>query len=56
LHHDFIDLSDIPTVWLSLEQALTVEVEAKAKELAVIRLRKDLAGRVVLFPEDGKVA
>jgi UV DNA damage endonuclease len=51
-HNDFIDPSDIPAVWLSLEWDLTIEVEAKAKELAVNRLRKDLAGRVVLFPED----
>jgi UV DNA damage endonuclease len=35
----------------TLEQDLTVEVEAKAKELAVNRLRKDLSDRVVLIPE-----
>lgn len=52
-HHDFIDPADIPDLWLSLEQVVTVEVEAKAKELALDRLRKDLAGRVVLFPEEG---
>jgi UV DNA damage endonuclease len=50
-HHDYIDPSDIPAVWLTLEQDITVEVEAKAKELAVNRLRKDLSHRVVLFPE-----
>jgi UV DNA damage endonuclease len=51
-HDEFVDPSDIPDAWLSLDQDLTVEVEAKAKELAVNRLRKDLADRVVLFPED----
>jgi UV DNA damage endonuclease len=50
-HHDFIDPSDFPVPWLNLEQNLTVEVEAKAKELAVKRLRVDLTDRVVLFPE-----
>jgi UV DNA damage endonuclease len=53
-HHDFVDPSDIPAVWLSLERDLTVEVEAKAKELAVNRLRRDLAGQVVLIPEGGR--
>ncbi|MBP7276238.1 MAG: UV DNA damage repair endonuclease UvsE [Kiritimatiellae bacterium] len=36
-HHDFIQPRDIPSVWLDL--SLTVEVEAKAKEQAVLRLR-----------------
>lgn len=40
-HHDFIDLPDFPDCWRDL--SLTVEVEAKAKELAVLRLRKQLA-------------
>jgi UV DNA damage endonuclease len=39
-HHDYIDCRDFPESWLSLD--ITVDVEAKAKELAVIRLRKDL--------------
>jgi UV DNA damage endonuclease len=42
-HHDFIDPDDFPAAWLSLEQDFTLEVEAKAKELAVQRLRSDLA-------------
>lgn len=41
-HHDYIDFGDMPNVWLSMD--LTVEVEAKAKELAVLRLKKDLEG------------
>lgn len=40
-HHDYIDAADFPNDWRS--RNLTVEVEAKAKELAVLRLRTDLA-------------
>jgi UV DNA damage endonuclease len=39
-HHDFITPTDFPTAWLG--RHLTVEVEAKAKELAVARLAEDL--------------
>ena len=39
-HHDFIDPADWPAVWQDLD--ITVEVEAKAKELAVLRLMRDL--------------
>ncbi len=39
-HHDYIDIQDFPLIWRSLD--LTVEVEAKAKELAVLKLMKDL--------------
>jgi UV DNA damage endonuclease len=39
-HHDYIDAADFPAEWLGLQ--LTVEVEAKAKELAVARLLADL--------------
>ena len=41
-HHDFIDAKDFPHGWRC--RTLTVEVEAKAKELAVLRLRDDLRG------------
>lgn len=40
-HHDFIDPADFPQEWHRL--TLTVEVEAKAKETAVARLRQHLA-------------
>jgi UV DNA damage endonuclease len=40
-HHDFIDAKDFPKCWRGLD--LTVEVEAKAKEVAVLRLAKQLA-------------
>jgi UV DNA damage endonuclease len=43
LHADFIDPEDFPEYWSRL--ALTVEVEAKAKELAVMRLKSQLNAR-----------
>lgn len=42
-HHDYISLRDFPALWERLQ--VTVEVEAKAKELAVRRLRRGLEAR-----------
>ena len=39
-HHDFIDVADVPACWLG--RSLTIEVEAKAKERAVLHLQRDL--------------
>lgn len=39
-HHDFIDVDDVPACWLG--RTLTIEVEAKAKERAVLQLRREL--------------
>jgi UV DNA damage endonuclease len=39
-HHDYIDIHDLPENWLSMD--ITVEVEAKAKELAIKKLMADL--------------
>ena len=39
-HHDYIDPGDFPECWLNLD--ITVEVEAKAKELAVLKLKKHI--------------
>lgn len=39
-HADYIDPVDFPDCWLGRE--MTVDVEAKAKELAVVRLMQDL--------------
>ena len=39
-HHDFIDLQDFPACWR--RKNIIVEVEAKAKELAVAKLAKEL--------------
>ena len=42
-HHDYVDIKDFPVNWMDL--SATVEVEAKAKELAVLKLRKDIDRR-----------
>lgn len=42
-HADFIDLADVPTCWLG--RAMTVDIEAKAKELAVVGLMTELKSR-----------
>lgn len=39
-HHDFIDVNDFPDYWR--RKNITVEVEAKAKEVAVEKLRTEL--------------
>ena len=39
-HHDYIHIDDMPPGWLSMD--ITVEVEAKAKELAIQKLMADL--------------
>lgn len=43
-HHDYVNIRDFPRAWL--DRRLTVEAEAKAKELAVARLRRDLERRI----------
>jgi UV DNA damage endonuclease len=42
-HHDFIDMNDFPKYWRELD--LTVEVEAKAKEVAVLKLKTEMNAR-----------
>jgi UV DNA damage endonuclease len=39
-HADYIDPEDLPAAWLSLDGALTVDVEAKAKERAVLAVSR----------------
>lgn len=40
-HHEFISLQDMPNEWIGIDP-LTIDVEAKAKEVAVLRLREEL--------------
>lgn len=40
-HHDYINITDFPSCWKEITP-LTIEVEAKAKELAIFKLQKDL--------------
>ncbi|MDP8218329.1 MAG: UV DNA damage repair endonuclease UvsE [Candidatus Theseobacter exili] len=40
LHHDYINFIDFPDYWKALN--ITVEIEAKAKELAVVKMQKYL--------------
>jgi UV DNA damage endonuclease len=40
-HADFIDIADFPAEWHGLDA--TIDVEAKAKELALLKLKKELA-------------
>ena len=47
-HHDFIDLNDFPKCWTGLK--ITVEVEAKAKELAVLQLKAQLLDQFSVKP------
>ncbi len=42
-HADYIDIDDFPSMWFSLD--ITVEVEAKAKELAVLKLKREIGER-----------
>jgi UV DNA damage endonuclease len=39
-HHDYIDIRDLPRDWLSMN--ITVEIEAKAKELAIKKMMTEL--------------
>ena len=39
-HADTIDVKDVPASWRNLD--ITVDVEAKAKEVAVAKLKRDL--------------
>ncbi len=42
-HHDFIDIDDFPPEWVELP--ITIEVEAKAKETAILQLRDQFSRR-----------
>ncbi|MBS4164536.1 Uncharacterized protein PRO82_001866 [Candidatus Protochlamydia amoebophila] len=40
-HHDYIDIQDFPICWFDFP-AMTIEIEAKAKELAIFKLQTEL--------------
>jgi UV DNA damage endonuclease len=42
-HHMYIDPADFPESWLGLVRPVSIDVEAKAKEVAVLRLTRHLA-------------
>jgi UV DNA damage endonuclease len=44
-HADFIDVADIPAYWLELGTPITIDVEAKAKERAVLAVQQAVAQR-----------
>lgn len=46
-HNDFIDIADFPDCWRGL--SLTVQVEAKAKEVAVLKFMRQLADRWFVY-------
>lgn len=46
-HHDFINIEDFPECWRG--QTMTVEVEAKAKEVAVLKLKRQLTEQWVVY-------
>jgi UV DNA damage endonuclease len=49
IHADYINIEDFPEEWACLPTDFTLDVEAKAKELAVIKLSRQLSERE-LFP------
>ena len=49
-HADYIDSTDFPDCWRGRE--MTVDIEAKAKELAVVRLMEGFSGSVLGFSDE----
>lgn len=42
MHSDFIDVNDFPVEWLNLKTDITLDIEAKSKELAVLKLHREV--------------
>ena len=42
MHADYVDVNDFPEVWKTL--SATIDIEARAKELSVMKLMRDLDG------------
>jgi UV DNA damage endonuclease len=53
-HHDYVDPGDLPGAWIQMD--ITVDVEAKAKELAIAELQRALRGRVSCRNRAGKAS
>jgi UV DNA damage endonuclease len=53
LHHDYVQVRDFPACWLERKERITVEIEAKYKELAVLRLMREL-GAASAAPPPGE--
>jgi UV DNA damage endonuclease len=47
-HHDFIDIQDFPLHWLKYS-TLTIDIEAKYKEIAVLKIIADMKRNEALF-------
>lgn len=45
-HADYIDIDDFPAEWLDSIFPFTLDIEAKAKELAFARLERELAAKI----------
>jgi len=44
IHSDYIDIADFPCCWLDLD--ITIEVEAKSKEFAVLELMQNIESKI----------
>lgn len=42
MHSDYIDIKDFPEEWLKLKNNITLDIEAKSKELAVLKLHAEI--------------
>jgi hypothetical protein len=49
-------VGDLPECWLRLDRTVTVDVEAKAKELAVLDLQRELDARLARPPRARRAA
>jgi len=44
-HSDFIEFNDFPNYWTKIEQRVTVDLEAKAKEVAIAKIKCDIRNK-----------
>jgi len=55
LHHDFINLQDVPKEWKEIDP-LTIDIEAKAKEVSVLKIQKELITSGWNLPKDPSIS